>query len=63
MIFRTGSVLIVGHCNENILYRVYEFLKKIFIDEYPNISQNIKIPQKKKKVKTKIRKKKIKVSI
>ena len=62
MIFRTGSVLIVGHCSENILHNVYNYLTKIFIDEYPNIHQNIKIPQKKKK-NNKIRKIKIKVSI
>ena len=41
MIFRTGSVLIVGHCDESILHKVYEFLKNIFINEYKNISQNI----------------------
>ena len=39
MIFRTGSVLIVGKCDENVLYIIYEFLKVIFHDEYKNISQ------------------------
>jgi TATA-box binding protein (TBP) (component of TFIID and TFIIIB) len=63
MIFRTGSVLIVGHCDENILKHVYEFLKNIFITQYANISQNINVPPKKKKIQPKIRKKKIKVSI
>ena len=63
MIFRTGSVLIVGHCNEDVLYSVYEFLKNIFIKEYKQIGSNFKIPVKKKKTKTKIRKKKIKISI
>jgi len=63
MIFRTGSVLIVGHCDEIILYCVYEFLKKIFIEEYNDISQNIELPPKKKKNTKKIRKRKIKVSI
>lgn len=63
MIFRTGSVLIVGHCDEKILYSVYEFLKQIFIKEYKIISQNINDVRKKKKNRTKIRKKKIKVSI
>jgi len=63
MIFRTGSVLIVGHCDEDVLYSVYEFLKNIFIKEYQTISQNIDGPQKKKKIKGKIRKKKIKVPI
>ena len=38
MIFRTGSVLIVGKCELNIIEEVYEFLKQIFYDEYSNIS-------------------------
>jgi hypothetical protein len=31
MIFRTGSVLIVGKCSEEILYNIYKFLCNIFI--------------------------------
>jgi hypothetical protein len=65
MIFRTGSVLIVGKCDENILMQIYEFLKIIFTVEFNNICQkNIKnenqmaIPQIKDK-KKKIRKKNI----
>ena len=42
MIFRTGSVLIVGKCDENVLMVIYNFLKVIFNNEYPNICQNIK---------------------
>ena len=34
MIFRTGSVLIVGKCSEEILYEIYEFLCNIFQKEY-----------------------------
>lgn len=30
MIFRTGSALIVGHCSENVIFCIYEFLKDIF---------------------------------
>lgn len=41
MIFRTGSILIVGRCNEDVLYIIYEFLKKILIDEYPNVNQKV----------------------
>ena len=37
MIFRTGSILIVGKCSEDILRLVYEYIKKILIDEYKNI--------------------------
>lgn len=65
MIFRTGSVLIVGKCNEKILNEIYDFLVNILKTEYLNIRQtkslcdvnNIK--DKKKK----IRRKKIMVAV
>ena len=38
--FRTGSILIVGHCEESILDIVYQFLKTILIKEYKNICIN-----------------------
>ena len=40
MIFRTGSVLIVGKCEEDVLMIIYEFLKKILSDEYNQIYQD-----------------------
>ena len=44
MIFRTGSILIVGKCSENVLYYIYNYLKKILSDEYKLISsENIKL--------------------
>jgi TATA-box binding protein (TBP) (component of TFIID and TFIIIB) len=39
MIFRTGSVLIVGKCDENVLFLIYEFLKIILNNEYKTIAQ------------------------
>ena len=61
MIFRTGSVLIVGRCDEDILMVVYNFLKKILYDEYEEISQKtnsnnslIIVKDKKKKIRKKI---------
>jgi hypothetical protein len=39
MIFRTGSVLIVGKCDENILMIIYDFLKLILKNEHKNICQ------------------------
>jgi hypothetical protein len=39
MIFRTGSVLIVGKCDENVLIVIYDFLKIILNNEYKNICQ------------------------
>jgi hypothetical protein len=41
MIFRTGSILIVGMCDDNVLYIIYDFLKKILIDEYYKINQRV----------------------
>lgn len=37
MIFRTGSVLIVGKCSENILNDIYIFVKNMLEEEYKNI--------------------------
>ena len=38
MIFRTGSILIVGKCDEDILFKVYNYIKQILDDEYLNIN-------------------------
>ena len=38
MIFRTGSTLIVGHCDEDLLNDIYRYLKKILETEYKNIA-------------------------
>ena len=56
MIFRTGSVLIVGHCNEDILKIIYEFIKKILNEEYSDINEGHIIQQKKKNVVKKVKK-------
>ena len=60
MIFRTGSVLIVGKCIESELVEIYEFLKEILETEYSSIVQKNSIAQDikvKKKNQKKIRKK------
>jgi hypothetical protein len=66
MIFRTGSVLIVGKCDEYVLMSIYEFLKNILHNEYNNIFQknitNVSSNLSKNK-KKKIRKKMITISI
>jgi hypothetical protein len=41
MIFRTGSVLIVGMCDEPILYEIYNFLKELLKIEFKFICQKI----------------------
>ena len=62
MIFRTGSVLIVGNCNKYILNVTYEFIKKILKKEFYDIFVSINTTQKKKPSK-KLRKKIIKLDI
>ena len=37
MIFRTGSVLVVGKCEDDILYHIYDFLKGILEKNYLDI--------------------------
>jgi len=63
MIFRTGSVLIVGKCSEKILYEVYETIKNILIDEHSNIASKTFVEEKKKvKEEKKVKKKIIYIS-
>lgn len=37
MVFRTGSVLIVGKCKEYVLQKIYEFIKVLLENEYQNV--------------------------
>lgn len=37
MIFRTGSVLIVGKCEESVLFKIYDFIRKMLETEYDKI--------------------------
>lgn len=61
MIFRTGSCLIVGNCSEKILLFIFEFIKKILLDEYHQI--RVEKDEKMCKIKkTKLRKKTISLS-
>lgn len=64
MIFRTGSVLIVGKCTEYMLNNIYAFLKDLLEKEYKNVGGKIISNEKDKtKIKTKkIRKKTIVIS-
>lgn len=61
MIFRTGSVLIVGRCDENVLHCIYQFLKRILEVEYHEIGNKLNIIQPKKQ-NVKLRKKVINVT-
>lgn len=51
MIFRTGSVLIVGKCEEDIIYSVYDYIKNILYDEYYIIKEDYIMPEKNKEKK------------
>jgi hypothetical protein len=59
MIFRTGSVLIVGMCDENVLQDIYTFLKALLKAEFKYICQkiinddNFNVKDKKKKLRKK----------
>ena len=61
MIFRTGSVLIVGMCEEYILNCIYNFIKNLLKEEYKYICQGLIIGKYNmlKDKKKKIRKKQI----
>lgn len=61
MVFRTGSVLIVGMCEENVLVEIYEFLKTLLKTEFSEIYQGLidmeshnNIKNKKKKIRKKL---------
>lgn len=60
MIFRTGSVLIVGMCDDDVLFEIYNFLKLLLHAEFENICQGIldssilaNVKDKKKKIRKK----------
>jgi hypothetical protein len=58
MIFRTGSCLIVGNCDENIIYFVFDFIKNILLKEKDGILIQNSIQLIKKKY-SKIKKKNV----
>jgi hypothetical protein len=41
MIFRTGSILIVGMCEEDVLQQVYVFIKNLLVMEFPLVYQSL----------------------
>ena len=45
MIFRTGSVLIVGKCNEDVLHEIYEFIRAMLETEYMEIGKCLVPPE------------------
>ena len=61
MIFRTGSCLIVGNCNEKVLLFVFDFIKGILQKEYTNIRSQVQEQETKEK-KKKLRKKTVQMT-
>jgi hypothetical protein len=60
MVFRTGSVLIVGKCSEEMLYEIYDFLCRLFEADYDEIKGvSLKNNKSEKEKVRKIRKKTI----
>lgn len=56
MIFRTGSILIVGKCQEKTLLEIYHYICKILADEYTGISTgNIKLSTERTKKKQRLK--------
>ena len=62
MVFRTGSVLIVGRCDDNVIIIIYKFIKELLMNEYEHIHQrntltdnvnHVHIADKKKKTRKK----------
>jgi TATA-box binding protein (TBP) (component of TFIID and TFIIIB) len=49
MIFRTGSILIVGKCEENVLHHIYNFIKNMLEKEYHKIKTSETIIENKDK--------------
>jgi hypothetical protein len=45
MIFRTGSVLIVGKCEDYVLHDIYDFIKELFRVEFLNIYSHVIQPE------------------
>jgi metal-dependent hydrolase (beta-lactamase superfamily II) len=56
MVFRTGSVLIVGNCDEHILNIIYQYIKNILEKEYQDITDGLIGTSAKKKCVRKVRK-------
>jgi len=60
MIFRTGSVLIVGMCGDDVLMTIYNFVKTLLKNEFYNICQKIitkemnELKNKKRKIRKKL---------
>lgn len=46
MIFRTGSVLIVGNCDEMIINHIYRFLTSVFVKHFNELNDGVTLDKK-----------------
>jgi hypothetical protein len=63
MIFRTGSILIVGMINEEALFKVYDYIKLLLQTEYHTIGQKKPMDDASSKIKKTPRKKMVSITI
>ena len=56
MVFRTGSILVVGKCEDEDIYELYDYLKGILNEEYENICQTSTTEESKKIIRSAINK-------
>jgi len=61
-LFRTGSCLISGNCDENVLYYIYDFVCKFLREEYGNIRSSTKVPEEAKPKKVVLRKRAVRMT-
>lgn len=55
MIFRTGSILIVGKCSKEVIYSIYDYLTDILFKEHSNVVDHNCVHSKKDTVQKKIK--------
>jgi hypothetical protein len=56
MIFRTGSVLIVGKCNEQVIHGIYAYLNKVFHENFTDVADPSVVAAKELKKEKKVKK-------
>ena len=61
-LFRTGSCLISGNCDEHVLFYIYDFVCKFLREEYANIRSSTKAPEDAKPKKVVLRKRTVRMT-
>jgi hypothetical protein len=61
-LFRTGSCLISGNCDEDVLFYIYDFVCKFLREEYAQIRSSTKVPEDAKPKKLVLRKRTVRMT-